>query len=515
MNECCRIAIYLRLSKEDRDKKDESNSIGNQRMLLEEYVRKNFKHYKLKEFADDGFSGTNFQRPGVTEMLDQVREGEIDCVIVKDFSRFSRDYIELGSYIDQIFPFLGVRFISLNDNYDSKKRGSNTAEIDISFKGLMYDLYSKDLSVKVKSSLRTRKEQGQYACANTPFGYVKAKEDRHMLVVAEDEARVIRKIFSMALGGKTSVEIARSFNREKIPTPIEFKIKKGQTRRKPIGKCFQWDYPIICSILRNPIYAGDMVYDKYEKDGVGGKNHLKPRSEWKVYKEHHAAIVSRDDFEKVQKMRKQTGNKKAKDVGERHPLQGKVYCGGCGRAMSLRKNGLNPYFYCNQRYSYADTDYCVENINFMFLEQYILYQIDSELLKREKVEMLKQKKEEEILEKLDVLAKERIKLDRKSEILHRKRLEEYEKAVFGRKSHFQTENAAMQDVDGKIAEIDGEVARLKKSIPRRKDGITDFYKQGDKAELNLVDTIIRKITVYDEEHIEIEWMLDIEESAIV
>ncbi len=515
MNECCRIAIYMRLSKEDRDMKDESNSIINQRIMLKEYIRENFEYYVLKEFADDGFSGTNFQRPAVTDMLDQVREGKINCVIVKDFSRFSRDYIELGSYLDQIFPFLGVRFISLNDNYDSKKQGSNTVEIGFSFKGLMYDLYSKDLSVKVKSSLRARKEQGQYACGNTPFGYVKDQEDRHMLVVAEDEAEVVKRIFVMTLDGKTSVEIARLFNREKIPTPIEFRILKGQTSRKPIGKCFQWDYPIICSILRNPVYVGDMVYDKYEKDGVGGKNHIKPRSEWKVYKEHHVAIVSRDDFETVQKKRKQTGNIRTKYTGERHPLQGKVYCGGCGRAMTLRKNGLNPYFYCNQRYAYADTDDCVGNMNLMFLEQYILYQIDSELIRWEKAEKMKQKKEKEILEKLDILKKEMRKLDRKKEILHRKRLEEYEKAVFGRESHFQTEDTAMQDVNGKIAEIESEMDRMKELIPKRREGTIDFFNQGGKTELKFAEAMIRKITVYNEEHIEIEWMSDIEENAFV
>lgn len=512
-----RIAIYLRLSKEDSDSEDESNSITNQRMMLKEYVRENFEYYELKEFTDDGFSGTNFERPGVTDMLNQMRDGEIHCVIVKDFSRFSRDYIELGSYLDQIFPFLGVRFISLNDNYDSKKQGRNTADLDVSFKGLMYDLYSKDLSVKVKSSLRARKDHGQYACGNTPFGYIKDKEDKHKLVAAEDEAEVVRRIFSMTLEEKTSAEIARLFNRERIPTPIEFKIKKGQTSRKPVGKRFQWDHSIICSILRNPVYMGDMVYDKYEKDGVGGKNHIKPRSEWKVCKDQHPAIVSRDDFDEVQKMRSQTGSKRKKDMGERHLLQGKVFCGGCGRAMTLRKRSLNPYFYCNQRYTYTDVDYCVRNMNLMFLEQYILYQIDSELLRQEKAEEVKREKERDILEKLDRLEKERIKLDRKKAVLHRKRLDEYEKTVFGRESNFQTKNTDVQDVDREIARIDGEIARLEKEIRRRKGRTADLRTQGKEGELDkdLVDALIRKIIVYDEEHIEIEWMLDTDENAFV
>ena len=129
-------------------------------------------------------------------MLEQVRDGEFDCVIVKDFSRFSRDYIELGSYLDQIFPFLGVRFLSLNDRYDSSKNTGNITDLDISFKGLMYDLYSKDLSLKVKSSLQIRKKQGQYTSANAPFGYRKDPNDRHRLLIAEDEAELVKSLRS-------------------------------------------------------------------------------------------------------------------------------------------------------------------------------------------------------------------------------------------------------------------------------------------------------------------------------
>ena len=171
MSELYSVAIYLRLSKEDEDMQDESNSIANQRLLLKGYVEENFGQCEWKEFVDDGFSGTNLRRPGIAELLERAKDGRVNCVIVKDFSRFSRDYIELGSYLEQIFPFLGVRFISVNDKYDSAGRLGNTMELDTSFKGLLYDLYSKDLSVKVKSSLHSRKEEGQYAIGNVPFGY--------------------------------------------------------------------------------------------------------------------------------------------------------------------------------------------------------------------------------------------------------------------------------------------------------------------------------------------------------
>ena len=405
-----RIAVYLRLSKEDEDRPDESNSITSQRMLLKEYVKNHFEQYEMQEFVDDGFSGTNFRRPGMTDMLEQVQNGNINCVIVKDFSRFSRDYIELGSYPDQIFPFLGVRFISLNDNYDSINHTGSTTDLDTSFKGLMYDLYSKDLSVKVKSSLHVRKEQGQYVCGNVPFGYVKDKDDRHKLVIAEDEASIVRRIFSLTLEGKTSMEIAKLFNQEKVPAPIAFKIKKGQTSRTPLGNGFQWNSAFICTVLKNPVYAGDMVYDKYYKDEVGGKNHIKPRSEWKICKNHHAAIISRDIFDKVQEGRGQTRSGNPKSGKMNHPLQGKVICGGCKRAMRLRK-GLNPYFECNKRYIYSGAGKCVSSVNLMFLEQMVLYRIVyegwGETLTRELAERL--------IDKIIVYDEQHIEMEWKSD----------------------------------------------------------------------------------------------------
>ncbi len=286
------IAIYIRLSKEDDKWKEESNSITMQRVLLKKYIEENFADYEVIEFCDDGYTGTNFERPGMQEMLCRIRDGEIDCVIVKDFSRFARDYVELGSYLEQIFPFLGVRFISVNDGYDSRDYQGSIADIDVNFKNLLYDLYSKDLSEKVRSSLAIRKKKGQYVSANSPFGYEKDPEDRHALVVAEDEAEVVRRIFSLTLDGWTSVQVAKLFNKEGVKTPVEFKIEKGRTSRQPKGERFLWSSSTVCQILRNEIYVGNIVQKKYVKDFVGGKNHIKPREEWLVSYGHHEPIIN-------------------------------------------------------------------------------------------------------------------------------------------------------------------------------------------------------------------------------
>lgn len=233
------------------------------------------------------------------ELLDKVRNGQIDCVVVKDLSRFSRDYIELGSYLEQIFPFAGVRFIAMNDGYDSEHYKGAVAGLDISFKNLMNDLYCKDISMKVKSALKIKKEKGIYANGSCPFGYCKDPEDRHKLLIDEEEAAIVRRIFQMALDGVSSYKIAKRFNAEGVKTPIEHKMERGIASRTPKGGQFEWNGSTIYQMLKNATYVGDMVYDKYETPEVSGKARLKPRSEWKIFKNHHEAIIDRDTFEHI------------------------------------------------------------------------------------------------------------------------------------------------------------------------------------------------------------------------
>lgn len=361
-----------------------------QRVLIKRYIEENFVDYELAEFCDDGYTGTNFERPGMREMLEKIRNGEVDCVIVKDFSRFSRDYIEMGSYLERIFPFLGVRFISVNDGYDSACTQNGIAGMDVNFKNLIYDLYSKDLSSKVRSSLAIRKEKGQYVSANSPFGYEKDSEDRHALLIAKDEAEVVKKIFSLTLEGCTSVEIAKLFNETGVKTPIEFKIEKGKTKRLPKGERFLWNSSVICQILRNEIYIGNIVQKKYTKDFVGGKNHIKSREEWLVSYGHHEPIIDKEIFDKVQKGR---GKKKKPQYDRMHPLVGKLVCACCKKNLHYR-GGLNPYFTCSYRYSNT-TENCVGKVNVMFAEQYILLMMQDKLEEeRESEKLIRFQKEE-------------------------------------------------------------------------------------------------------------------------
>lgn len=495
------IAMYLRLSKEDDRWREESNSITTQRALLVKYIEDNFTDYELLEFCDDGYTGTNFDRPSMQEMLKRIREGEINCVIVKDFSRFARDYVELGSYLEQIFPFLGVRFISVGDSYDSSSYQGSIADLDVNFKNLLYDLYSKDLSEKVRASLAIRKEKGQYASAFSPFGYEKDPEDRHALLVAEDEAEVVRRIFSLTLDGYTSVGIAKLFNETGVKTPIQFKIEKGKTSRKPKGERFLWSSSIVCRILRDETYVGNIVQKKYTRDFVGGKNRLHPREEWLVSYGHHEPIINKEDFDRVQKER---GKKKLPQWNPTHPLVGKLVCGCCKKNLSYNRR-LNPYFTCYQRYSNT-MENCVSKVNVMFMEQYILFKLQDKLETEGELERLCMEEAGRLGREISALKEKERTLSARLQDIKRQNFESYQEYVDGRTENYQSDTAAVKKAEEELAGLNEQLQELETAYYRIKSG--EGGNGGSRfAELTkeMIGRYVDKILVYDEQHIEILW----------
>lgn len=496
------IAMYIRLSKEDDKFKEESNSIGMQRMLLKGYVAEHFSDYELSEFCDDGYTGTNFKRPGVQELLEQVRDSRINCIVVKDFSRFARDYIELGSYLEQIFPFMGVRFISVNDHYDSQNYQGSIADIDVNFKNLLYDLYSKDLSQKVRSSLAVRKENGQYVSGSCPFGYEKDPNDRHALVIAEDEAEIVRKIFSLTVEGYTSTQIARLFNANHVKTPIEFKIEKGRTSREPKGERFVWNTGTICQILRNEVYIGNIVQKKYQRDFTEGKNHLKPRDEWITGYDHHEPIIEKSVFNKVQEGR---GKKKNPQHKVTHPLTGKLVCGCCKKNL-LGRNGLNPYFTCHNRYSNALKN-CVDKVNTMFLEQYILYKMQEKLEAEGELQKLRTDKVSEIEREIKELKEKSRLLKARIQKEKQQKFEAYQNYVQGKTERFHSGETMVKSMEKELVALNEEIQQKEDSHKKLKVDQDSFAMGCRFAELSkeMIDHYIDKIVVYDEQNIQIVW----------
>lgn len=374
-----KLAMYLRLSVGDEGDKDESNSIGNQRKQIYEYIHRDSELWRCEvtEFCDDGCSGTNMERPGMQKMLNEVRRGNIQCIIVKDMSRFSRDYIEMGTYLNQIFPFMGVRFISINDCYDSRGQQGNTIELDTAFRTLLYDLYSKDVSVKVKAALENKHASGEYVSGQVPFGYRKSMEVKNAVAVNEAEAAVVRRIFSLAMQGKSSTQIARQLHGEGVPAIMEM---RKPDKEYADGKIYSWSANSVRRILNNRFYLGEMAYGKSVRRSVGGRDSIAvPKEAWRVICNHHEALIPEKVFEQVSSFRPEASAKRNRG---KHPLTGKLYCGGCGYSMNYKPlRGKNRYrrFECG-KHALLKIPECCTYMNAASLEEAVLSMLNKELL---------------------------------------------------------------------------------------------------------------------------------------
>ena len=341
------IGTYVRLSLEDDDLFDgklESNSITNQRDLLRTFIHNmpDLAHAEILEFCDDGYSGKNFERPGVKQLLEAARRGRIQCIIVKDISRFGRDYITVGNYLSRVFPFLGIRFIAVNDHYDSIRK-SDVDSIDTSFKALVYDLYSRDLSRKVRSAKKTLAEKGIYINSMAPYGYRRDPEDKHLLIPDMATADVVRRIFSMVAEGCSVELVTRTLNAEQIPTPS--KAKAGTSSEHQNWRDNYWCANAVYTILRDRQYIGYNVFGKRVRKQVGVKRQTTANVEdWIVVEGRHEPLVSRELFQAAQEAiggeYKQIRNRKMRD----NPLSKKVFCGICGYAIV--RHGKRDRYYC-------------------------------------------------------------------------------------------------------------------------------------------------------------------------
>lgn len=343
---------YLRLSSEDADMKQagktESNSIGNQRNLLDDFIRRTpeFEGARVVEFCDDGWSGKNFERPAVTDMLEQVRKGKANCIIVKDLSRFGRDYLIVGNYLTRVFPFLGVRFIAVNDGFDSI-RPQDIGNLESSFKTLLNDYYSRDLSRKVRSAKRLRAERGCFLSPFAPYGFVKDPEDKNKLLIDPDAAETVRRIFQTVLDGFSTTQIARALNDDLIPTPMLYKRAAGCSRT--VWPCVRednfWTHNAVAKILRDERYIGKNVYGKRTRDTVGHWHNVKvSRSEWIVVDDTHEGIVTREEYDAAQARLREFAERDLISSGGT-PLYKKVRCGVCGHLMT-RVKAKSPYYIC-------------------------------------------------------------------------------------------------------------------------------------------------------------------------
>ena len=348
------IAIYLRLSEADgdlgMDGKDESNSIENQRTLLRQYIeaRKELDG-EVVEYVDDGYSGTNFNRPSFKQMIEDAKKGEIQTIVVKDLSRLGRDYIVAGDYIEQIFPMLNVRFIAANNGYDSANHTSRNAGFDMAISNLINTFYSRDLSKKMKAANKVRWQNGISTSGHAPFGYVKSPNEKGKFVIDPDAAKIVRFIFDRALEGKNTSEIAFILNEKKYPTPWVYnQSKKHWKLTEPVTAEHErlWDVSMVGRVLRKYDYTGAMVMGRKRVMTVGAKKgKQQPQSEWTIVEGVHEPIVTHDEYELANLVIRQ---KKEPDyiIGHNYDLKGKVRCGNCRRCLYYEATTYKEYFIC-------------------------------------------------------------------------------------------------------------------------------------------------------------------------
>ncbi len=520
------VAKYLRISDDDVDVgkgKNESSSISNQRSVLQYFIsnHEELSKYPVREFLDDGYSGVNFNRPGIQNLLKEVKENKVACIVVKDLSRFGRNYIEVGDYIEQIFPFMGVRFIAISDNYDSFK---NSGGIEIGFKNLLHDMYSRDLSKKIKSVKRMHQKKGTYIGGDVPYGYVysgnrKAEQGIGIYQPDPDAAVVVRKIFLLAADGNTPINIAKCLNDEGIPTPGVY---KNQTRaysyQMKNAKSNLWVSGKIRNILQNEVYIGTYICHKATS--------VRPRetsqndeSEYLRFENAHRALVSKEIFDAAQKsiqVRKKRGTyKKAENS---HALQGKVKCGYCGYAMNRSSNKPDSDYLCRMGDSCGShlriKVQILEDAVLEILEKLVSLQREAELKREENrcraiSDIMKIREEKRILEmKMEHCKASRLNLYRqwKEQQITK---DEYIGKRDGYTEQEERHLVRMQKLDERLGQL---IAEQEEKKP---DCDLQIYSGIQSLTKELVDELIERIDVYDGDRVEVTWKFQDEYGALV
>ena len=523
--------IYVRLSIENSGKDDDGDSIENQTSICKEYVEEHpdLKLYDIYE--DNGKKGTNFDRPEFNRLMDDIRAGKVKCVLVKDLSRFGRDYIEAGEYLEKIFPFLGVRFISITDGYDSLTAGDAEGALMIPLKNMINDVYAKDISRKIITSFRARQEKGEYLPAFPPYGYVKSKTKAYRYEVDEEVAPYVRMIFEWKAAGVSHSEICKRLNDMGAVTPARRKVELGIWHAEKYKHTI-WHGRTIIDIMKNATYTGTLVYGRMPKSLYQGiKCHRAKPDEWRCIPDAHEAIVSQELFDKVQKIFDERSERMQKKWAESKQVRDKIvnlfvkriYCGDCGKRMRFVKgnNALRDknFYYTNYVCGgYLDSGYrnCTRHS--------IRYQdVVDAVFAAMQVQMEYALNQEKMMQKLRGTVKERNLIDQyvaKVNYL----TQELKKVNSRREGLFESfAEGILDEADYQYAKksYDEEYASLEKQLSEAKsrkkelDGVLTannewlqaMHKVEDATELDqdLVNALVKKVLIYEDNRVEVEF----------
>lgn len=494
-----KIALYIRLSLEDE--KYDSLSVENQQKILREKAMSlpEFATCEIEEFIDNGHTGTNFERPAVQRLLDMVRSGEICCILVKDFSRFGRNSIETGYFIQKVFPLFHVRFISVSDNFDSAEHKGDTGGMDIAFKYLINECYSRDMSVKSKTAKMARMRRGEYQSKVCPYGYQKGADGR--LVPDEETADNVRRIFEWAASGFNATQIAQKLYEQKIPTPGEVKAMRGSRTHDVSRVNGVWCMSTVLRILEDERYTGMYVINKRHSVEIGSTHvRLNDESEWIKIPDHHEAIINRELFElaksKIHKFK--LPNKQQRD----YLLRGKVFCGCCDHAMNVA-NGR--HFKC--RFSEKISEMACHGLSIPIKE---LEAVVFDTISAQASCVLGNRD----LGSAELYASHQAEYTKRLCDLQERKRELYEQFVLGEidgdeyKARKSETDVLIADVKNIIAAAAEQAKSVRKeyeeSLWQKK--IADELNAADTLTYSLVDLLIKRVYVFPDNRIEIEYL---------
>lgn len=494
------IALYIRLSMEDF--KTESMSIPNQRLILREKAMSlsEWDNAEVMEFVDNGHSGTNFERPAVQELLEMVQAGKVDCIIVKDLSRFGRNSIETGYFIERVFPLYHTRFISVSDDFDTADYKGDKGGIDVAFKYLISECYSRDMSMKTKSAKYAKMRRGEYQSVICPYGYRKSADGR--MEPDEEAAAVIRQIFLWAVDGNSAAEIVRKLYERHIPTPAEYRAAKGKPIHDTMRTNGVWSISTVLRFLSDERYAGTYVIGKRVVKEIGStRSRLKDESEWFKIPDHHPAIVSMELYEQVNaSMRRfKLPNKQRRD----YLLRGKVYCGYCDHAMS--RKGKTTLFYCRHT-DVSDTLPCHGlEVRESELEQAIFDTIQAQMLPALGIDTSK--------DELDLQTVQQAEHEKKLQSIQDEKRRLYERYALGdidletykaEKEKFDIALVGAKNTQAAITARAKQAQGNYETNVKRRELAGEIGKTGALTQ-SLVDKLISKVFIFQDNRIEIEY----------
>lgn len=495
------IAIYLRLSIDD--KKVESMSIESQRQLLRKFAADlPIDNIEIVEYVDNGYSGTNFERPAVQELLDDVRAMKINCIIVKDFSRFGRNSIEVGYFTQQVFPLFNVRFISVSDGYDSDDHKGDTGGMEVAFKYLVNEYYSRDLSVKVKSAKHLKMKSGEMKSGIYCYGYKRGENGE--MVVDHNVAENVVLIFKMYSEGYSINAIIKELADRQILTPNQYKVQNG--KNYDVSNCKRWHRSKILRMLDDEQYLGTFVMGKSTVVDVGCTQMIrKDESEWYKHPNHHEAIISQELFDKVQARRVKKDYKGR--VYHQYPLKGKVMCGHCGHTLH-RFDHLKPIYKCDYFSKYDKTEPCYD-LGILEEELHtVIYDIISK-----QAEVIFNTSSIGTVSASTLQAEQQIEIQAQLDTYKREKQNLYEK-LMGKEITTVEYQVMKKTFDEKIAYAQQQLERCCKQIEENtlaaktnsevKKLAKEVLKENTLSQ-SLADRLIDKVYVYPNKRIEIVW----------